>query len=421
MIDAEYETALLARLLVSSSLMDQCDLTATEFSTENHQQIYAVMSELHRDGEVVDVITIADSLYTQTDRNWLPVLMDIASSGLPMSSVPEYVDYIRGKNQSRKAVEIATELIERSMAAGAIDNAIRDLMLLSQPTKKHEYTMDEALQLGVEAVDRAFRGEDAGIPTGYKDLDKKLGGMHGGDLIVIGARPAMGKTAMLINIATHQAINGRASALFSGEQPAVQAAQRMIASTGQVSLMKMRNGSLEQHEWAKLSNGVHRLKNKNLMIDDTPSPSLDHIIKSARRLKHSHNIQCIFIDYLQRMSTDPRKKRYESVGDNVRGLKNLARELDIPVVVLAQVGRDVEKRADKRPSMGDLSDSSEVEKEADQIFMLYRDEVYNENTDSAGVCEVLIEKNRHGPTGYIRLMWNGEYVEFKNMAYAEAS
>jgi replicative DNA helicase len=414
MIDLEYERALIAKLLLEPSYMQECDLAADEFSAENNATIYQAMLALSAAKEPIDAITVADRLYAETDQNWLGSIMELVQ-GVPATSVPDYVDFVRSKNRGRKAQLIAQELLERSTAADSVDNAIRDLMALSQPHQRHHYDLNEACRDALDYIEKIQAGEMKGVSSGFTDLDEKLGGLHGGDLIVIGARPAMGKTAMLLNMTYNMLQGGESVALFSGEQDYIQMAQRLFSISGSVSSVRMRNGSMNQGDWSALSAGAQKLVGKPMMIDDMPAPSLDRVVRASRKWKHTKGTSVILIDYLQRMDTDTRLKRHEGVGANVRGLKNLARELNVPIVVLAQVGRDVEKRADKRPGMGDLSDSSEIEKEADQVFLLYRDEVYNEDTHDKGICEILIDKNRHGPTGFIRTHWQGETMQFKNI------
>lgn len=413
-----YEAGLIARLLVTSSTIQLCDLSPAEFSNEQLRTVYEAILALSNRNDVVDLITVADELFAQTNQNWLGFLGDLMRETQATSNVPVYCAAIRRANESRKAVEIGQELCDRAMVDGAIDNAIRDLMALSLPNKRHQYSMDPALKLALEDIEATFNGERTGLPTGLADLDEKLGGMHGGDLIVIGARPAMGKTAFLLNLSLAISRSGVGVGLFSGEQDVSQMTQRMIAIEGHLSIMRMRNGKMLDGDWPMLSAAIGSLKGRPLWIDDLASPSLSYIVRHARAWKHQHGVGAICLDYLQRMSCDSRMKRHEAVGENVRGLKNLARELGVPVVVLAQVSRDVEKRTDKRPGMGDLSDSSEIEKEADQVFMLYRDEVYNPESADKGIAEILIDKNRHGPTGFVRAVWRGECLRFENLSRA---
>lgn len=418
MIEHSFEAGIVLKLLLDNSTIPQCDLAPEEFDNANYREIYRAIEAMSNRGDAVDPATAAEYLYSVTNQNWYPMIAELNEVISLPADIEQYVAIVRRNNEARKAREIGAQLVERATVEGAIDNAIRDLMALSLPGTRHQYGMSATLKLAVDELDAAFNGERWGISTGLLDLDEKLGGLHNGDLIVIGARPAMGKTAFLLNMALAASSGGISVGMFSGEQDIVQMGQRLLAIQGRVPIMRMRNGSLIEEDWTKVSAAVSQLKDRQFFTDDTPSPGLSHVVRNGRAWRFGNQIGVLFIDYLQRMDTDRRLKRFEAVGENVRGLKNLARELNVPVVVLAQVNRDVEKRQDKRPGMGDLADSSEIEKEADQIFMLYRDEVYNPETPEHGVAEILIEKNRHGPTGYIKALWRGECLRFENMVRA---
>lgn len=418
MIEHSYEAGVILKLLLDATAIPQCDLNPVEFDNANYREIYQAIQALSNRGETVDPVVVADYLFATTNQNWLPMLAQLRDVISLPADVAQYCQIIRRNNESRKACEIGQRLMDRASAEGTIDNAIRDLMAITLPNRRHQFEMGATLKLAVAELDAAHNGERQSISTGLMDLDEKLGGFHNGDLVVIGARPSMGKTALLLNMALAASGKGHPVGMFSGEQDVVQMGQRLLAIQGRIPVMRMRNGGLIEEDWQKLNVATHQLKDRQFQTDDTASPSLTHIVRHARSWCYGHNTKILFIDYLQRMDTDKRAKRYEAVGENVRGLKNLARELNIPVVVLAQVNREVEKRADKRPGMGDLSDSSEIEKEADQIFMLYRDEVYNQETKEPGIAEILIDKNRHGPTGFVRCIWRGECMRFENMMRA---
>lgn len=418
MIEQSYEAGIIVRLMTESSAIQECDLEPHEFSNEQLRTVYDAILTLRNRGDVIDWMTVSDYLFTMTNQNWGLFLAELIKDTPATRNMALYCACVRKANETRKAVEVAQILLERANAEGAIDNAIRDLMAISLPNKRHQYNMSTALKMALDDLEARSEGTKRGLPTGLIDLDEKLGGLHGGDLIVIGARPAMGKTALALNMALAVLDQGTPVGLFSGEQDVVQMTERMIAITGRIPIMRMRNGKMLDEDWMRLNIAGTRLKDLPLWVDDLESPSLNYIIRHSRAWRHQHGIGAIFLDYLQRMDWDRRLKRHEAVGENVRGLKNLARELDIPVVVLAQVNRDVERRTDKRPSMGDLADSSEIEKEADQVFLLYRDEVYNDDTSEPGICEILIDKNRHGPTGFVKTVWRGEYLRFENLARA---
>jgi len=365
---ADYEACLLLSLITDSSKIPQCNLLPDEFSNSNYAEIYRAIESLTNRGDAVDIIQVADELNKQTGKNWFGVLKGIAQAISTTQNIDKYTSIIRRSCEQRKGALIAQTLIESINDEGAIDHAIRDLMALTLPGKRRQYDFKAMMKLAVTELDESFNGNRKGVSTGLIDLDEKLGGLHNGDLVVIGARPAMGKTAFLLNMAISAGKDGHSIGIFSGEQDIIQIGQRVLSIAGKAPIMRMRNGKMLDEDWPKVSAGTLLVKDFKGVVDDTPSPSLSHVVRSARTWKYANNMSVLYIDYLQRMQTDSKQKRYETVGENVRGLKNLARELNIPIVVLAQVNRTVEARADKRPGMGDLADSSEIEKEADQIL-----------------------------------------------------
>jgi replicative DNA helicase len=302
-------------------------------------------------------------------------------------------------------------------AAEALDAAISDLMRLSHTSQRHEYSLRDGMSMAYAAMKQAkeLGGAIPGISTGIAKLDAILGGWHDSDLVVVGARAAMGKTALLLNFAH---VSGVPCGIISAEQPVMQVAGRVMSLDSGISATAMRSGHVDDEDLAKLHASVKRLIERKTWVYDRSAPTIGEVCRVIRKWHHQHGIRIAFVDYIQRIESDRGDKRYERVGDVVRQLKNLARDLQIPVIALAQVSRAVEQRQDKRPHMGDLSDSSEIEKEADQILMLYRDEVYDPESKDRGTAELLIEKNRHGPTGFVRCAWLAETMKFGNLGHA---
>ena len=290
-------------------------------------------------------------------------------------------------------------------------------MDLTRSTAKHEHTIVEAMGEALNDIDEALQsGGLVGVNTGLPDLNDCLGGFYKSDLIVIGARPSVGKTCFALNIADRC---GVPCGLISGEQASNQIGLRMMAISGRVSAHNMRRAKLDESEWAKLTNVLSKTKTKRMWIYDKPGPDINDVARQARKWKHSNDISILFVDYLQKIRGPKGGKkdngRIDEVAEVARSLKDIARELNIPVVALAQVNRDVEKRQDKRPTMSDLANSGEIEREADQIITLYRDEVYEPDSKYAGICEASVVKNRHGPTGVIKLAWSKEFMRFDGL------
>lgn len=393
------EREVIAACLAKPDLLYEIDLEPAHFGSQVCQVIWAKMLELSKAGQVFDAVTVSQDL----GKDGAHVIEIVNEAlGLPTNA--------KAYAQKIKQAWVDAES-QRIMASGEpLDEIISQLMALNTEAKHATVTIKEAMKLAVEDMQAAAECDGIrGITTGLHKLDQNLGGWHRGDLSVIGARPAMGKTALLLHFAARC---GVPLGMISTEQPAYQIAQRHCASIGRVPLGKIRSGKIGKDEMAAVI-AVNR-KMKDYHIYDQSAPSILDIIREARKWKHRHGIQILFVDYIQRIK-GAGDRRHEQVGDVVRGLKTLARDLDIPVVALAQVGRAVEARTDRRPNMGDLSDSSEIEKEADQVLTLYRDEVYNPETTDIGIAELDIAKNRHGHTGTVKVSWQGEFVSFGDL------
>jgi len=399
MIEREY----LACVMRNPDLLADVAVRSEQFESPINQLIYQTMMDL---GQSFDAVLINHRLFEQGEREAAARVLDIMNdcTGI-QSNAAKYAVKIKENHRKRKTQEILQEGME-SLDTGAI---VKSLMEIDQAETDHETTIQQAMGQALQDMEIASQTEGIrGITTGLTRLDKHLGGWHKGDLCVIGARPAMGKTALLLHFAQSC---GVPLGLVSAEQPAYQIAQRHVASIGKVKLSHLRQGKIGESETKAVITANHRLK--DYWIYDRSAPTIEDIVKIARRWKHKHDIEVLFVDYIQRIQGKG-KARHEQVGDVVRSLKTLARDLEIPVVALAQVSRQVELRQNRRPKMGDLSDSSEIEKEADQIITMYRDEVYDNNTKSQGICELTIDKNRHGYTGTVDVRWIGEHVSFAN-------
>lgn len=412
------EATTLSTLLSDPALLLDVDLTPEEFSTAAHREIYQAILDVDSANEPVDVVTVGIRLEKQTSRNWMPILIGLCKDAVRASDVGYYARQVREHAQTRRAGEIARQLADSVAADGmaAVDAAVRDLIGLGMTRKVHEYGIKQVLSVAVDQIDEAFQnsGTLTGVPSGLEDLDKSLGGFHPGDLIVIGARPAAGKTAFMLNIADRC---GVPCGIISGEQGHDQIGFRLLSMNSGVSVHHMRTGKVTDDGWPRITSAVSHMVNRSLWVNDKSNPSIDDVMRQARKWHHNNGIKILLIDYLQKLRGNPKHEKRVQVAEAAACLKELARDLQIPVVVLAQVNRGVEARANKRPMMSDLKESGEIEQEADQILTLYRDEVYDENSKDAGICEVSVCKNRHGPTGIIRVIWRADLMRFDNYAY----
>lgn len=346
--------------------------------------------------------------------------MELASLSITGNSVQVYAEIVRENWRMREAAGIGQRLLmgARSRDAEAVDEAIAALMSLNVEASEHEFTGRQILNMAYQITEAAFRngGVLPGITTGLHELDEILGGWHNSDLTIVGGRPAMGKTAFMLGLAEAAAASGKRVGIVSAEQPATQIGLRRASLASRVSATAMRSGKVEDEDWQKLAAGIGKALDRLMWIYDRSAVTLDELIGIARKWKHAHGIEILFVDYAQRI-TVPRVDRITEVSLVARGLKNLARDLEIPVIALAQVVKGVDTRTDKRPSAGDLANSDELTREADQILMLYRDEVYNRESAARGMAEVLIEKNRHGPTGYKTFRFVGTTMAFEDLGH----
>lgn len=417
----EIEQQVIGGLIMSPSLARQIELENWHFSSEVYGKIYSEIQAMVTENLAYDVTTVADRLEKNTGLNYLPQCMDAARyATIKVDLAKHKADLIKKQALKRRAQMIVSEG-QNLLANGedtAVDFLISELMALDKGQDKYEWNMQEAAKAAVSKVEEAYKrhldGGTVGTPTGLKDINEKMGGFHDSDLVIIGARPAMGKTAAAINMMIGSGVR---AGFISSEQGHDQIGQRCLAIAGGVSMHNMRSGQMNDSDWSGMVGATERLLKTNSLINDNPSITIQELVRQARKWKHQDNIEILFVDYAQRIrSTRNHKNVTDVMGEVIPALKSLARELDIPVVSLAQVKREVESRNDKRPLMGDLSDASIIEKEADQIVMLYRDEVYNPETEQKGIIELLYEKNRHGPTGRIKAAWRGECLQVRDLA-----
>ncbi len=413
----EAEHSVIGALLLDNSKIADIDLTPLDFCDDSLGQIFGAIRNLEAKNQPFDVFTVSDELNRTTGRDWVVMVASIAKNATSAVNAHIYAGHVKRYRRYRDARLIAQQL-QRDIGQddGAIDRAIAELMALDTQAKQTTYSMRETVKQAVDYVDEVNKkgGVITGIHTGLKELDHQIGGYQDSDLLVLGARPAMGKTGFLLSSAL---ACGVPAAIISAEMSAMQLGFRAISNAGKVDSQLLRTANLDDTDWPKISAAVHRLVDLPIWIDDRSSPTIAEVQRWARKMKQKHGIKILFVDYLQRLKgNNPRMGRVDQVGEIVLGLKSLAKELNIPVVALAQVNRDVEKRPDKRPQMGDLANSSEIEKEADEIIMLYRDEVYNEDSEDKGVAEFIFEKNRHGPTGTVRAAWIPQYMLFADLA-----
>lgn len=423
----EAEQAVLGGLmLVPDKIETLADrLSAGDFYRKDHQLIYRAMLELSGRGQPCDAVTLGEWFEANGFGEMMggaSYLYDLASTTPSAANIAAYSEIIREKSVRRQVIDRASQLVDSAYDDGTegtslVDGGIVDLMNLQKVEARSEFTLQQAMASAYQEAQKArdLGDQIPGIPTGLPRLDQVLGGWHDSDLVVVGARPAMGKTALLLNFLVSAKVK---CGLVSAEQPMQQIGARVMSIKSHVAAEKMRNGRFSDNDYGRLAVAIDELTDRTVQIYDRSAPTIADVQRIARKWKQQCGIRVLFVDYVQRIQASQassRASKTERVGEVVQGLKNLARDLDIPVVALAQVGRQVDSREDKQPGMGDLSDSSEIEKEADQIITLYRPAVHDENADAA-LALLSIEKNRHGRTGLVKAAWIADSMRFESYA-----
>jgi replicative DNA helicase len=403
---------------------------AEDFYKPAHGHIFEAVTSLYGAGEPVDPVTVAEELSRAglLDAIGGPAtLLGIQTATPATTSAGRYARIVEEHALLRRLIGVAGEIAESAYrlpddVAKTIDEAEASVYRVAQRrVADSTSSIGDLLLANLDRLEQLYERGAAitGTPTGYLDLDEILSGLQPSSLVVVGARPSIGKTSFALGMATHIAVEaGRPALLFSLEMSQLELSQRILCSEARVDATRVRTGQLHQQDWSKLTQAVGRLAEAPIFIDDNPNVTIMEIRAKARRLKSKiGDLGVVVIDYIQLMTGRARaESRQVEVSEISRGLKILARELETPVVALAQLNRQLESRADKRPMLADLRESGSLEQDSDVVLFLYRDEVYNADTPDRGTAEVLVAKHRNGPTGKIRLAWLDHYTKFANMA-----
>lgn len=416
----EIEQFVLGGLLVDARYLDDVDVAPDDFESPTHRAIMQAIIELSGDRSAVDVVTVAERLtrIRPQEGDALGYLATLANSTPSTYGLVDQAAIVRDRAQQRRALACVEAARQSIQAEGmpAVDALIAELMQLQVSRgDARECVLSDAIAMAMDRLDQIQNhGEARGLSTGLRILDDKLGGLQDGELYVVGGRPSMGKTAMMLTMALGA---GVPVGIFSGEQPTLQLGQRAVGALGGISSTTIRRAQLTDADWPKAVSAMSEARARpTVVIDDTPSPTIEYVMRRARQWAKKYAIRAVYVDYVQRMSSTHRNDtRAAQIDEICRGLKTLGGELQLPVVALAQVNREVEKRQNKRPFVSDLKDSGAIEQEADTIMLLYRDEVYNEDTKEVGICEVNVAKQRNGPTGMVRVSWVEDLMTFEDM------
>ena len=404
-------------------------LTSEDFYRAAHQRIYSVMIQLAEKGEPVDLITVTAELQ---DKKWLEeiggvsYLSDLASSVPTAANVEYYSRIVEEKSLLRRLIRVATNIAAEGYAEEDEVDAIlneAEKTILEVSHKKNTSAFISIKDVLVEAYDNIEKlqnrtGDITGIPTGFSELDRMTAGFQRNDLIIVAARPSVGKTAFALNIAQNVATKTDENvAIFSLEMGASQLVMRMICAEGNLDAQRLRTGSLQEEDWTKLTMAMGSLSKAGIYVDDTPGIRVNDIRAKCRRLSQEKGLGMILIDYLQLIRGDGRsgENRQQEVSEISRSLKALARELEVPVIALSQLSRGVESRQDKRPMMSDIRESGSIEQDADIVAFLYRDDYYDKESENKDIIEIIIAKQRNGPVGTVELAFVKEYNKFVNL------
>lgn len=430
--DDEAESSVIGAMLIDNeAIMVASELIKGEdFYQKQLGIVYNTMVELYSEGKPVEPVILHASLREKgmpeevcgPDR-----ILQWMNQTLTSANIKYYAEIVSEKSVARRLIRLNEEIANTCYAGSekledTLAEAEKRVFDLVQRGGGNEFVPIRQVVINVmkkiDAASRA-RGRVTGLETGFMDLDYKTSGLQPSDLVLIAARPSMGKTAFVLNLAQHMAFKrNHAVAVFSLEMSKEQLVNRMLSLESHVDAQKIRTGRLTDEEWMNLVEGSANIANSKLIIDDTPGISLSLLRSKCRRLKIEHDIQIVIIDYLQLMSGDNNgsaASRQQEISDISRGLKALAREMNVPVVALSQLSRAVEQRPDHRPMLSDLRESGAIEQDADVVMFIYRDDYYNHDTDRKGISEIIIAKQRNGPIGTVELAWLPEYTKFANL------
>ena len=429
----EAEQSVLGSMMMDHDAVNAAveNLTPEDFYNVRHSEIFRAMVDLNREGRDIDLVTVKDRLQASGKLEAagdMRYLTEIAAAVPSSYHIKNYIRIVRERALYRRYISLGNEILG---SAYGMEPSIEDLsenvekrvfgILQNRNTEDFVHIRDVLVQSfdQIEQVSKN-KGEVIGVPSGFVDLDRKTAGFHGSDLILVGARPSMGKTAFGLNVVQYAAVRKKKTcAVFSLEMSRVQVVNRMLSCESGVEMEKFRSGGMEDRDWQNLAEALAPLSEAPIYIDDTPGITVAEIRSKCRKLKLEHGLDLIMIDYLQLISGGSRASegRQIEVSEISRNLKALAREMDCPVIALSQLSRALEARSDHRPMLSDLRESGAIEQDADLVIFLYRDEYYHPDTEDKNIAEVIIAKQRNGSVGTVKLAYLNQYTKFVNLQF----
>ncbi len=433
----EAEQSVLGGVMIDNDAWDAVSeiLVADDFYLKEHRQVFRAMTSLANTSKPLDVITLSEFLEQQDDADvGMAYLGELARNTPSVANVRAYSEIVRERAVSRELIRAANEIADSAYnpkgrpVAEILDSAeSRVFRIAEQRSTNSEGPsgIESLLQATLNRIEKISESSDGitGQATGFSDLDEMTSGLQPADLVIVAARPSMGKTTFAMNLVENVALSQKSPVLvFSLEMPSESLIMRSLSSLGRIDQSRLRTGRLHDDDWARLTGAFNQLKQQgNLFIDDAPGLSPSEVRARARRVVREHGpLSMIMVDYLQLMQVPGMSdNRTQEVSEISRSLKSLAKELNVPVVALSQLNRSLEQRSDRRPVMSDLRESGAIEQDADLIMFIYRDEVYKPETEHKGVAEIIIGKQRNGPIGTINLAFQGKYTRFDNLAHSD--
>lgn len=430
--DLEAEQAIIGSMLTDKDAVISAIevLRAEDFYREDNKAIFEAIFNLYNRAEPIDIITVKSELETMgkfEQVGGLEYLAELPEKVPTTANASKYIKIVEEKSTLRRLIKTANEIIELGYdplqdVEDIMEGAEKKIFNIMQEKNQKGYTpIKDVLVESFTKLEELYNRKQhiTGVPSGFSELDYRTAGFHGSELILIAARPAMGKTAFALNIAVNAAIRGNTPvAIFSLEMSKDQLVNRIMCSEAMVDSNKVRTGKLEENDWTKLAESIGPLSEANIFIDDTPGINITEIRAKCRKLKLEKNIGMVVIDYLQLIQGSSKRasgSREQEISEISRSLKILAKELNVPVIALSQLSRAAEQRPDHRPMLSDLRESGAIEQDADIVMFLYRDDYYNKESEKKDIAEVIIAKHRGGSTGTVELLWLGSYTKFVNL------
>ena len=429
----EAEQAVLGGLMLDNNAWDHVAdrISQNDFYRPDHRTIYRAMADLALQSKPIDILTVSESLESTRELEvigGLAYIGGLAKNTPSSANIAAYADIVRERSILRRLIEVGSEITELAFSPNGLsarqllDDAERKVFSIAEQGSHGTagpVAISEVLARAVDRIDTLFHANSpiTGISSGFNDFDKMTTGLQPSDLIIVAGRPSMGKTTFAMNLAEHAVMKDEGAVLiFSMEMPAESLAMRMLASLGRIEQQRIRSGQLEDDDWPRLTSAISMMSSKKLLIDDSGALSPFEVRTRARRVARSYgNLSLIVIDYLQLMQVPGKNEhRAAEISEISRSLKALAKELNIPIIALSQLNRGLEQRTDKRPMMSDLRESGAIEQDADLIVFIYRDEVYNPESNQKGTAEIIIGKQRNGPIGKLTLTFLGQFSRFEN-------